>query len=383
MRRRLLIAGVLLAAAGAAVWWFLPETGEPADLPVLLINAAKTGPHFSTVPWEKIRGNAPVDSVRAEVEDAEDCPEKPAPYLTGQSEEEFESWFVALADTLAETVDADYLLAAALLSQSLGPDRSLELLVRAAEIAPQNRLVAWNRLTKCPSAQSIRCDRESIEAKAISVDGSNGAVWAELAMRRVGKRRNSEAIAAIRRAIAAPRFDSYFIDHVTVLELALASRNDLSYRQRYFMAMGYSAALAVPSYRITKHCETVAESVGVWVELCDQLGAKMFADGRTLLDQAIGRALQKIAAGRSGDDEWIERSTADYEAFREQYQKLIADRNSQALLENDEVVLRQYVENFATYGELEAQYRLKAEAQRLREDPDYDQCNFVSNWATQ
>jgi len=136
--------------------------------------------------------------------------------------------------------------------------------------------------------------------------------------------------------------------------------------------------MVVSFYQITKHCEVVSESDGVWLELCDRLGAKMSADGRILLDQAIGRALQKIAAGRSGDEEWLEAATTDHEGFKAHYQSLIADRTVQALIENDEAQLRQYIENFATYGELEAQRKLQAEARRLRHDPDYDQCNFVS-----
>jgi len=206
-------------------------------------------------------------------------------------------------------------------------------------------------------------------------------VWMEIAMLRIAEEDPDAAIAAMRRAISAPRMDTYFIDHVLVLERALAGRSDLSYWDRVFRGMGYGVALVGSDYQITKHCRNVDESVGVWIELCNQLGARMFADGRIYLEQAIGRALQKIAAERSGDENWIRNATAEYEIFINNYRSLAADRSMQALLENDEVVLRQYLENFATYGELEAQLRLHKEARRLKQDPDYDQCNFESAWA--
>lgn len=378
MRRSLIIVVLLLAIVSAAIGWLRIQPDPPALSSTPRIDALTTNP----LPGEGTDTSAPavasVETVQERVDDTEDCPRKPSLYFAGQSEEEHKAWAIELADTLAASTDADYLVAAALLSQHQDADRPLELLARAAELAPENRLVTWNSLVNCPNGRGFRCDHESIEAKAIALDNSNGAVWTEIAMRRVEEGSESEAIAAARRAIAAPRIDSYFIEHVIVLQRALASRNDLSYRQRYFAAMGYVAALAAPYLRVTRHCRTAEKNVGVWIELCDRLGARMFADGRTLTDQAIGRALQKIAAGRSGDANWIEQANADYEAFNVHYGLLDRDQTVQALVENDEAVLRQYVENFETYGEFEAQARLRAEAQRLLDDPDYDRCNFVS-----
>lgn len=328
-----------------------------------------------------LRSTAADDAKQSE--DGTDCPKKSPPVIAEESEEDHEARAIALAELLGQTSDADYLLAAALLSQSREGNAPLDLLAKANGIEPRNRLVAWNQLSMCRYRKGATCDIGAIEANAIAVDSSNGALWMEIAMLRLAEDKPDAAIAALRRAIAAPRMDSYFIDHATVLERALAGRSDMSYRDRVVQAIGYSAALVVSYYQITKHCSTVDESVGVWIELCNQLGEKMFADGRILLDQAIGRALQKIAAERSGDEGWISSATAEYERFRTYYRGLMADRSTQALLENDEVVLRQYFENFSTFGELEAQVRLKADAKRLRNDPDYDQCNFVSAWESQ
>jgi len=361
VRVRLFVVFVLLAAVTAGLFTLstqrraatpAPASISPADASDFDFPVETIAPRYSTLPASR-------DEPPREVDGSKDCPNREAPFKSDGSEEAHKARAIALANELARTGDADYLLAAALLSRSARPDRPLELLVRASDIAPRNRLVAWNRLTMCRDRRVADCDLKKTEADAIEVDGTNGAVWMEIAMRRLAGDKQDAAVAAVRRAIAAPRMDHYFIDHVIVLERALASRSDLSYRDRVFQAMGYSAALTVPYYGITEHCDTVSEDLGVWIELCDQLGAKMFVDGRTLLDQAIGRALQKIAAKRSGDTDWMKRSTAEYEEFKAHYDKLLSDRSMQALLENDAAVLRQYVENFSTYGELEAQTRLR------------------------
>lgn len=378
MRQGSLVALLLLAFLGMLILWLQGNTTQdavlvaatpPVDVPGVSISEQASPRPFSSVPIP-----ARTEPVMAEVN--EDCPPKNSPLVTDESEEEYKARALGLAEVLAESGDADYLLAAALLSQFGESDRPLELLAKASAISPRNRLVAWNRLTLCRDSNVANCDAALVEANAIKADGGNGAVWMEIAMRRLAEERPAAAIEAIRRAIAAPRIESYFVDHAMVLERALASRSDLSYRQRVYQGIGISAALVGSSYGITKHCEAVDEGIGVWLELCDRLGAKMFVDGKTLLDRAIGLALRKIAAGRSGDEAWIEKATADYEAFKTRYRKLMADRKAQALIENDEVLLRQYLENFVTYGELEAQERLRAEALRLQQDPDYDQCNF-------
>jgi hypothetical protein len=385
VRSRLLVLAVVLIGLIVAVR-LLPQ--QPGDESASL----DTGPaddrrHVELPATVAARGfptlRSPVGDDSTFSADDADCPKRPPPLIAKESEEDHETRAIALSKLLAHTRDADYLLAAALLSQRIAGDLPLELLAKAADVEPSNPLVAWNQLAMCRHRKDASCDIEKIAANAITIDGSNGALWMEIAMLRLAEDDSDAAVVAVRRAIAAPRLDTYFIDHALVLERAMASRSDMSYRDRVFQGMGYSAALVVSFYEITEHCRTVDESVGVWIELCDQLGAKMFADGRILLDQAIGRALQKIAAERSGDENWISNATADYERFKTYYRSLLAYRGTQALLENDEAVLRQYFENFSTFGELEAQVRLQTEAQRLRSDPDYDQCNFVSSWPTE
>ena len=104
----------------------------------------------------------------------------------------------------------------------------------------------------------------------------------------------------------------------------------------------------------------------------------MYADATSSIDRAIGTSLQRIAAEQNGDTTEIARATAREAEFRVEHQRMASSREATALLENDEAVLRRYVENYSIYGEIEAQSRLLADVERLKNAPKYDQCNFVS-----
>lgn len=306
-----------------------------------------------------------------------DCPEKPAPEDVPVNDAEVMAQIQATADQLSISRDAEVLLAAALMSPSESGERQLALLEQVDEISPMHELVAWNRLRICRDDESVNCDLPKVEANAIRVGGDNGAVWMEVAILRLARGEQDAAAAAIRHAIAAPRFDHYFIDHALLFERALSTLGGSSYTERMIFGIGLSAAMVVSYYGITTHCREAGQSEALTIELCDQLGARMLADGKNLLDQSLGTSLRKIAARQSGNDERLAEAIGREAEFKRRFKGLIMNRDAQALLENDEAALRRYIEDFSIFGEMEAQIRLNAEAERLRNSPDYEQCNFV------
>jgi len=291
------------------------------------------------------------------------------------------------AKALSATNDAEYLLAAALLSRWQGAEHSLRLLERAARIAPTNRIIAASRLRLCRESPTPECNTDSVVATALEVDGDNGAVLMEVAMLRLAADRIPAAETLVRRAIDAPRFDNYFIDYAKLIERAAATRGDSSYRDRMIEGIGYSAAMSVSYYKITTFCNAVEQQNTAWLSLCDDLGKKMVTAGRSLLDNMIGASLRKIAAQKSGVESRIKATAEAYDSFRHRYTQLMQNREGMGLLENDEAVLRRYVDTFSTYGELQALELLNDEVKRLKKLPGYDLCNlipikFVSGVAT-
>lgn len=288
-----------------------------------------------------------------------------------------EEHFQDIAKQLTGSDDVEMVLAAALLLQGRGTT-ALDALQRASKLAPQSPLVAWNVLRTCRDGDRAECDLARVEANAIRADGDNGAVWMELAMLHLSQDHLDKAEHDVRSAIAAPRFDSYFIDHAQLIERALEAGGNSNYTERMIAGISFSAAMAVSYYKITEHCAKIDALDAVWVDLCQQIGEKMYADGRTLLDQAIGTSLVKIALRHTGDSTRIEEATTREAEFREHYRALIPPVEAQNLLGNDDAVLRRHVEDLATYGELVALTKLLAEVERLKKVDGYDQCNFVN-----
>lgn len=324
--------------------------------------------------------NKSLSRSRPDTIDAKRCQQEDIDAQVIPSVEEYKARMQRFAADLSNSDDPELLLAAAMMAGFGAPGNSMELLNKAFGMQPENALIAWNRLMTCRELGATNCDFSRIAGHAIKADGDNGAVWLEIAMHELSHDRLEDSERSFRRAIAAPSFDSYLIEQVTLVHRALELRGDRPHQERMVEAFGVAAANLVSYSGISRHCSSLDDDDGVWLEVCEQLGSRLIAEGRTLMDMSIGYALKKIAAKQSGDQEGVALTTAAAAGFREGFLKLLQDREAQNLLENDEAVYRQYVDNFATYGELEAQMRLHEEAKRLREDASYDPCNFKSRW---
>jgi len=319
-----------------------------------------------------VSGGFPVDAALVD-----ECRSRRPPLDIDQYNAEREAHIREVAAALKDSGDAEHLAAAALLSGLDSGDVQVSLLARAAQQDPGSPLVAWTRLLVCMGSSGKNCEVEKAAANTIDIDGGNGAVWFELAVLRLRQGDAARAARAARRAVAAPRFDSYYIDTILLIERALSTFGDSAYADRIASGMRIAAVLSPDYGEFSIRCRQLDSSDGMWIELCDQIGARMFSESASLRDQVNGISLQKVAASRTEDERLVAAAAAREAEYNRHIQHLLDSADELALLENDETVFRRYVDNFATYGEMEAQVRLQAEAQRLRDSPDYDQCNFV------
>lgn len=280
-------------------------------------------------------------------------------------------------ESLRGSADVDMALAAALLEHEVSAKKAL--VDEAYTLDSDNPLAVWNRLQVC-ALSDIECDWTSMEAVAVSVDGSNGMVWYEIAGRHIRNENWSEAQAALQRATSAARFDLYFIEHALLVERGLAATSELSYAERVVFGIGISAAVAIPYFGdVARACSSEPEEAQIDVAICFHLGEHMAEASRDLITTMIGYSIWRNSAARMGDEvlaDRIDRKKDDVHAsvVREQ-----AASGALALLENDSSVLQRYVDNYLARGEIQASAMLVEEAKRLRQDSGYDQCNFVGN----
>lgn len=273
---------------------------------------------------------------------------------------------------LSAATDAEHLIAASMLSVQWDSELAANHRQRARNLSPENRILAWHELLLC---EAPTCNSTSVEDNAIRAASDNGAVWFVIASNRLARNENRAAVEAVRRAITAPVFDIYFIDQVLMFERAFSASTNWSYPERVFG--GFSlAATHIPRFgSLTERCDHADPGSSEWVSLCDQLGATMMRDEQTIIVRSIGKALRRLAAEKNGDLVAAEKYAED--KFRVSATWLAEAEEKQNLLTNDEKVLRDFLENFESYGETEAQDRLSAEVVRLKAATDYDQCNFV------
>ena len=278
---------------------------------------------------------------------------------------------------LQHSGDTEYLLAAALMS----PDRKQlqQLLDRVLREDPGNRVAHWKNLENC-HALGAECDRNAVEAALLASDGANGLAWIDVAAARIREERWAEAEAALRRAATAPRFDSYFMEYALLVERGLAATAEMNYRERMVAGMGYAAATWIPAYgELTRHCSAEAEGHRFPPDLCFEVGEQMAGNSSELLATLIGKSVQQHAAERLGDEQLAAELEREKQGIRDAVLRDGALSGAHVLMQNDTAVMQRYVDAFRAHGEIRAIEAAVAEARRLRDDPDYDQCNFVGD----
>ena len=378
-RNRYALLFLFAAGAVAALLFFVGRGAGPESVPQRPVIATLSVPAIreefgiggeeaeqddgaTSVTTQLFRG-LPIDSCEP--------PARTGPYSNEQLEALLEESGVALS----RSSEPDFLVAAALLTWDA--DERQILLERALDERPGHPVAVWHRLLNC---QTRDCDREAVESAALAGDPANGMVWFLIASDRIKNGQWDAAERAMRQVAAAPHYSFHFMEYTMLLERGLAATTDLGYSERVVGGIGIAAAIAIPALgEVSRACQSGDNDALVWIELCDEAGQRMTANGDGLLTVSFGYGLRSSAAKRAGDETratMIKREGNDRVngLLREQ-----AQSGAQALMMNDPQVLQSYVDNFLAHGELEAMARLVEDARRLRADPTYDQCNFVGD----
>ena len=270
--------------------------------------------------------------------------------------------------------NAEHLLAAALLSRYGDPQLALELLDQSVELSSNAPLSAWTAFVICGQRPNLNCNLAEREATAIAVDSKNGAMWVQIATLRLEKGHQAAAIEAMRRAVAAPDYSSFYAEQIMYVERGLAAATNLGLADRFMLGVSFASVSPFAMNTLTSQCES--EKTGVWPELCEQLGRRMATDAKDIMNKSLGLSLQNLAMTNLGDTEGLLAVQQQKDDLRRLLGTAESNRATMNLLGNDERVLRDYLSNLEVFGETVAMGRLSAEAARLRELPDYAQCNF-------
>jgi hypothetical protein len=198
---------------------------------------------------------------------------------------------------LIQRADADSIATAAALSfrQDTSPG-ALELAVNAAELAPQNSVIAWLHLQLCVGAPP--CDVRDVATVLRWIDADNGASWLPLLSAAYKDRDWTEVDRIIDDMAQTKRFDVYWNPLVVLLADALyKARADLprgfagSDAERFEIAQGIVSALLPPFTSLLDACRG-AGARSERREACLKL-SRIMQRGDAIASQLAGFGLEK------------------------------------------------------------------------------------------
>jgi len=292
------------------------------------------------------------------------------------SDEEWERRNARRFEILSASGDAEQVLVAALIGPVWQERRHLPTLERALNISPDSVLVNWNLLQAC-KLDSVGAICSEIEERAIDVDGTNGAIWAEIAIRRADKGDLREVVDALRHANAAPMIDYYSLEHVQMFERAFSIDMNRSYAARIQEAISSTFFANDGALFLHKMCKNRAQELELLREQCLQLGRRLEYEGDTTMDTHVGLSLQREMLRISGSSRDLAEVEEKIQA-QMQEEKNFHDENGHNVIDNDQLV-NQFIEQWSAHGQIEAARFLSTEIERLKSVPGYDPCPKEGN----
>lgn len=268
-------------------------------------------------------------------------------------------------------------LAASILLADTESELALQMLQNLARTEATSSVATWRMLILCDQRRIAACNSPSIEELAIKADADNGMMWAQVAGRRFAVGRDEEAIEAMRRAIAARRFDTYFAEQMQALERGFAAVTGWTYPERIIYGSDSIASNPSNLVAIHEYCRRTNSIEGI--ELCDELGERIYVERGETSARLIGIEMRQAVLESRADDDQLAALDQDYLDLKALQSALFEDVGALNLLLNDEQVMRDFISTIDAHGEVEAALLLQERTDRLRATPGYDQCNFASN----
>ena len=289
------------------------------------------------------------------------------------NEREFRRTLAATSDALANTDDAEFIVASAFLNPPYDPATGQVRFERALAIAPRNKLVLWNASMQCGhEAGAAYCEDEGFLSNAKEILGGNGAWWLQLAGSRANFGDISGALHALQKTAVEPEFDFLYIDHVFLLERGFAATTAWDYRMRISTATSYAGALPNPEFAVFRFCKDRLDD-DLWLDACIKAADRLAVDGRTMLEKSLGYGYLMDWHKTTGD---VQAQRAAEAGYFDVQDPISSDINADTLvaLYADSGFLARFYDEWAVNGENAAHAFAEKEFARLSEDPNYNPC---------
>lgn len=381
VRNKQVTVSLLLFGALLVLWLFLSTDREITNPELLSPEPTTAGE--ATIRDERQPLAGRITDLPDYVGEAADSPRQQSwncrvedlPQFSVFADDEYRARLAGYASRLAASQNAEHILAAAMLSDVIAERTADGALIAALELDPTHPQVLWWAADLCARPRKPEgCNDPTIRNRVSTANRDNGAYWAILASQQLRNGDELRAIESLQRASTAATMDYMIVPHVLLLERGLSAVSDLSYEQRFSMAL---AVAPLPGWHkeLYTACRERIREDHAWAQACLDFGRRLSADGTTIINKMIGYGIQRNVLRESGNVRQLQAVNDAMAALRRDVNGLGGDW--ELLMLADPRFVAQYAEHFAVHGEVAAAQFARDEIARLRAAPDYNPCSPV------
>ena len=236
---------------------------------------------------------------------------------------------------------------------------------------PDNKLVSYHLVDTCAAMPKHPSCSAQMLNRAIALDGSNGALWANIAAINLSSHQAKAALGALELSATAPEFNDYRPERLTLFVNVLAL-SGLHQGLNLIAAIGFDAAIPVngTSYLFSFCNQSSVERDDI-TQVCLKFGERLARDANNYMLSKTGLEIQKKIYLQLKDELALSKITKQIKILNKEMSEAYFD---DSLLFNNQGFSDYWLLAMQNYNELDANKLVKKEADRITSDPDYEPC---------
>ncbi len=306
--------------------------------------------------------------------------ERPANEAFGslEFETEFATLENQLVDAYAESQNLDLQVIYQVTSNPLGIDEPItEALAALAEENPQHRNSSVYLLNACIKFANHPVCTPQIVDRALTLDRDNAAIWALVASLRYTQGNTYGAVVALDAANAAPDFNDYFQEQLTLIKAAIPEAQEPYYSFLYRQAFNNALPMLINDYSsmnpLSEMCRNETSNNPRLANACLNYGIRLAEQASSLAGKVMGGGIQYSAYfGQGNDSETRRIQLENRNRIRAMSRREV--RLSNNLRDYDGQLFIYWYDQVILHGEQQSIENLVAEARRRSSDANYNPC---------
>jgi len=245
-----------------------------------------------------------------------------------------------------------------------------DLLINYNKTFPRDTFILQQIINSCDESL---CTPNFIH-EIIEQDKNNGAIWLELLHYNLSINDDERILNSINELVKSSFYDGLQMKKVKIYIKSLEHTKNNNLYYNMIIAFG-NEAMNLPAYApLVQWCRDNINSILI-ADACVQLGTYLEVDSKSLIDQAIGLALQEIVFDSQGNSELFNRAKIKRENLTS-YAKSEQFLKASSLAIFDEQLMWDWLNNNDYYGEAKAARLLIEEAVARSKNEHYLPCDM-------